>query len=129
METRRIGGAGGIDISIVGIGCNAFGRRLSQDESIPVIHAAMDAGISFFDTAEGYGDGLSEQYIGRAIKGRRDEVRIATKFGYNVQHATGKGKGSAENIRLAIERSLTMSICIRSTGSTPRRRLPKRWAR
>ena len=106
MEVRRIGGDDGVDISIVGIGCNAFGRRLSESESIPVIHAAMDAGITFFDTAEGYGDGLSEQYIGRAIKGRRDEIRIATKFGYNVQHAMDKGKGSAENIRLAIDRSL-----------------------
>ena len=106
METRRIGGEDGFDISIVGIGCNAFGRRLSEADSIPVIHAAIDAGITFFDTAEGYGNGLSEEYIGRAIEGRRDEIQIATKFGYNVQHATDKGKGSAENIRLAIDRSL-----------------------
>ena len=106
METRRIGGEDGFDISIVGIGCNAFGRRLSEADSIPVIHAAIDAGITFFDTAEGYGNGLSEEYIGRAIEGCRDEIQIATKFGYNVQHATDKGKGSAENIRLAIDRSL-----------------------
>lgn len=106
METRRIGGEDGFDVSVVGIGCNAFGRRLSEADSIPVIRAALDAGITFFDTAEGYGNGLSEEYIGRAIEGRRHELRIATKFGYNILHATGRGKGSAENIRLAIDASL-----------------------
>lgn len=106
METRRIGGDDGFDISIVGLGCNAFGRRISEEESRPVIHAALDAGITFFDTAEGYGNGLSEEFIGRAIKGRRDEMQLATKVGYNMLHVEGKGKGSRDNIMVAIDESL-----------------------
>lgn len=106
METRRIGGETGIDISVVGLGCNAFGRRISEEASKKVIDGAIDVGITFFDTAEGYGNGLSEEFIGRAIEGQRDRLRIATKFGYNMLHAEGKGKGSRENIMLAIDKSL-----------------------
>ena len=64
MESRRIGGESGFDITLVGLGCNAFGRRIDQDATTRVIDGALDAGITFFDTAEGYGDGRSEQYIG-----------------------------------------------------------------
>ena len=106
MDTRRIGGENGFDISVVGLGCNAFGRRKSEAESIPVIQAAFDAGITFFDTAEGYGNGHSEEYIGRALKGHRDEVRIATKFGMVASHVPGKGNGSRENAKAAIDMSL-----------------------
>jgi aryl-alcohol dehydrogenase-like predicted oxidoreductase len=106
METRRIGGASGFDITIVGLGCNAFGRRIDQDATTKVINGALDAGITFFDTAEGYGNGLSEVYIGNALKGRRDQVTLATKVGYNMLHVKGKGKGSPENIRVAIDLSL-----------------------
>lgn len=106
MDTRRIGGANGFDISVVGLGCNAFGRRKSEAESVPVIQAALDAGITFFDTAEGYGNGHSEEYIGRALKGLRDEVQIATKFGMVASHVPGKAKGSRENARAAIDMSL-----------------------
>ncbi len=106
METRRIGGESGFDITIVGLGCNAFGRRIDQDAATMVINGALDAGITFFDTAEGYGNGLSEEYIGNALKGRRDQVTLATKVGYNMLHVEGKGKGSPENIRIAIDLSL-----------------------
>jgi len=106
METRRIGGESGFDITIVGLGCNAFGRRIDQEASTKVINGALDAGITFFDTAEGYGNGLSEIYIGNALKGRRDQVKLATKVGYNMLHVKGKGKGSRENIRVAIDLSL-----------------------
>ena len=106
METRRIGGESGFDITIVGLGCNAFGRRIDQDAATKVINGALDAGITFFDTAEGYGNGLSEVYIGNALKGRRDQVALATKVGYNMLHVKGKGKGSPENIRVAIDLSL-----------------------
>ena len=106
METRRIGGESGFDITIVGLGCNAFGRRIDQDAATKVINCALDAGITFFDTAEGYGNGLSEVYIGNALKGRRDQVTLATKVGYNMLHVKGKGKGSPENIRVAIDLSL-----------------------
>ena len=106
MDTKRIGGQNGIDISVVGMGCNAFGRRLDYETSRPVIHAAFDTGINFFDTAEAYGDGLSEEFIGRAIKGRRDQVFLATKFGLRTLHVPGKGKGSRDNAMVAIDMSL-----------------------
>ena len=106
METRRIGGDAGFEITVVGLGCNAFGRRIDQDETTKVINGALDAGVTFFDTAEGYGNGRSEEYIGNALKGRRDQVTLATKVGYNMLHVEGKGRGSPENISVAIDLSL-----------------------
>ena len=106
METRRIGGEAGFEITVVGLGCNAFGRRIDQEATTKVINGALDSGITFYDTAEGYGNGLSEEYIGNSLKGRRDKVTLATKVGYNMLHVDGKGKGSRENIRIAIDLSL-----------------------
>ena len=106
METRRIGGTDGFDVTIVGLGCNAFGRRLDEADSRPVIHAALDAGITFFDTAEIYGDGLSEEFIGRALEGRRDDIVLATKFGLRTINVPGKGRGSRANAMAAIDKSL-----------------------
>lgn len=82
MQTRRIGT---LDVSIVGLGCNNFGSRLpGYEESERVIHAALDAGINFFDTADIYGGTKSEEYLGRALKDRRGEAIIATKFGNKI---------------------------------------------
>jgi len=106
METRRIGGANGFDVSLVGLGCNAFGRRFDEERSRPVIRAALDAGITFFDTAEIYGDGLSEEFIGRALAGRRDEIILATKFGLRTLNVPGKGRGSRANGMAAVDKSL-----------------------
>ena len=106
METRRLGGAGGFDVTVVGLGCNAFGRRFDEATSRPVIHAALDAGIRFFDTAEIYGNGLSEEFIGRALGGRRHEVVLATKFGLRKSHVRGKGSGSRANAMVAVDKSL-----------------------
>ena len=106
METRRIGGDAGFEITVVGLGCNAFGRRIDQEATTKVINGALDAGVTFFDTAEGYGDGRSEEYIGNAMKGRRDQVTLATKVGYNMLHVEGRGRGSPENIGIAIDLSL-----------------------
>ncbi|HEX5829729.1 MAG TPA: aldo/keto reductase [Gemmatimonadaceae bacterium] len=78
METRRIGS---LEVSVVGLGCNNFGGRLDADATAAVVHAALDAGIDFLDTADIYGKGLSEEYVGRAIRDRRDDVVLATKFG------------------------------------------------
>jgi aryl-alcohol dehydrogenase-like predicted oxidoreductase len=80
MEYRRLGHSG-LKVSVAGLGCNNFGMRLDQAESTAVIHAALDAGVNFFDTAYIYGGGQSEEFIGNAIAGRRDEVVLATKFG------------------------------------------------
>ena len=106
MEKNRLGGADGFDITVVGLGCNAFGRRLDEADSTPVIHAALDAGINFFDTAEIYGDGLSEEFIGRALEGHRHEVILATKFGLRTLNVPGKGRGSRANAMAAIDKSL-----------------------
>ncbi len=106
MELRRLGGEDGFYITVVGLGCNAFGRRLPEADSAPVIHAALDAGINFFDTAEIYGDGLSEEFIGRALEGHRHEVILATKFGLRTRNVPGKGTGSRANAMAAVDKSL-----------------------
>jgi aryl-alcohol dehydrogenase-like predicted oxidoreductase len=79
MEQRELG-LGGPKLSVVGLGCNNFGMRIDADESAAVVHAALDAGITHFDTAEMYGGGHSEEFLGAALGARRDDVVIATKF-------------------------------------------------
>jgi aryl-alcohol dehydrogenase-like predicted oxidoreductase len=101
VETRRIGS---LDVSVVGLGCNNFGSRLDEDGSRRVVHAALDAGITMFDTADIYGATASEQYLGRALGPRRDEVVVATKFGGAVDGGTG-GAG-AGYVEQAVEASL-----------------------
>ena len=79
METRRIGD---LDVSLVGLGCNNFGGRIDADQTQQVVDAALEAGITLFDTADVYGgDGASEELLGRALGSRRDQAIIATKFG------------------------------------------------
>ena len=106
MEKRFIGGENGLEVSLVGLGCNAFGRRVDEKGTHAVIDAAIDAGIDFFDTAETYGDGNSELFIGTGLKEKRDKVFLATKFGFGHSHVDGKPKGSPENIRVAVDQSL-----------------------
>ncbi|MDD9913952.1 MAG: aldo/keto reductase, partial [Rhodospirillaceae bacterium] len=101
-----IGGAGGLEASLVGLGCNAFGRRVDEAGTRAVMDAAIDAGITFFDTAETYGDGESERFMGSGLTGKRDKIVLATKFGFSKSHVAGKKKGSAENIQAALDRSL-----------------------
>lgn len=79
MQTRTLGGDGPA-LSVVGIGCNNFGMKIDADASREVVHAALDAGITHFDTAEMYGGGQSEQWLGEALGARRDDVVIASKF-------------------------------------------------
>jgi aryl-alcohol dehydrogenase-like predicted oxidoreductase len=96
-------GRSGLEVSAVGLGCNNFGRRLDLAGSRAVIDAALDAGITFLDTADVYGDGASERFIGEALAGRRDRVVLATKFGLGP--ADGPG-GSPANVRRAVTASL-----------------------
>ncbi len=101
MEFRKIGV---LNVSVVGLGCNNFGRRLDANGAATVVNAALDAGINFLDTADVYGSGQSEEFIGRALGKRRTEAIIATKFGNNME---GQGRGaSPEYIRRAVEASL-----------------------
>src|SRR5262249_26519869 len=78
METRSLGS---LDVTVVGLGCNNFGMRLDEERTPVVVQAALDEGIPLFDTADIYGGGKSEEFVGRALGARRDEVIVATKFG------------------------------------------------
>jgi aryl-alcohol dehydrogenase-like predicted oxidoreductase len=101
VEKRTIGS---LEVSLAGLGCNNFGWRIDVDGTAAVVNAAIESGISFFDTADIYGSGQSEEYLGRALKGRRDKVLIATKFGMKM--ADGKEGGKPVYIRQAAEDSL-----------------------
>ena len=81
MIKRRVGG---LDVSVVGLGCNNFGRRLDVGATAKVVDAAIGAGINFFDTADIYGATRSEEFLGRALGKRRRDVIIATKFGMAI---------------------------------------------
>jgi aryl-alcohol dehydrogenase-like predicted oxidoreductase len=96
-----------LTVSAVGLGCNNFGRRLDRAGTRAVIDAALDAGITFFDTADVYGgDGASERLIGEALEGRRDGVVLATKFGMALSGDGGEPRGSRAYARRALEASL-----------------------
>jgi aryl-alcohol dehydrogenase-like predicted oxidoreductase len=83
VETRRIGS---LQVSAVGLGCNNFGMRIDEATSAAVVRAALDAGITFFDTADVYAEGKSEEFLGRALGRRRADVAVATKFGHSRGH-------------------------------------------
>jgi len=102
METRTIGK---LDASAVGLGCNNFGGRIDEAATNEVVNAALDAGITLFDTADTYGGTLSEEYLGRALGSRRDDAIIATKFGVPIDDER-KGGASATYIARAVEDSL-----------------------
>jgi aryl-alcohol dehydrogenase-like predicted oxidoreductase len=105
MEARRLGDSA-VEVSVVGLGCNQIGRRLDLDGTRAVVDAALESGITFFDTADIYGGaGRSEELLGETLEGRRDGVVIGTKFGMDM--GDGKGpRGSAAYIRDAIDASL-----------------------
>ena len=81
MLTRRIGS---LEVSVIGVGCNNFGRKLDSEATTKVVDAAIGEGINFFDTADIYGSTKSEEYLGRALGKRRQDVIVATKFGMKV---------------------------------------------
>lgn len=104
LETRQLGD-GALQVSVVGVGCNNFGRRLDAEGTAKVVQAALDEGITFFDTADTYGQGQSEEMLGAALAGRRDMAVIATKFGMDMG---GEGRRGASRrwISIAVEDSL-----------------------
>jgi aryl-alcohol dehydrogenase-like predicted oxidoreductase len=103
VETTRLG-ASDLDVSRVGLGCNNFGWRLDLAATRAVIDAALDEGITFLDTADVYGGGNSERFIGAALQDRRGRVVLASKFGQD-DGVPGPG-GSRGHVRRAIEASL-----------------------
>jgi aryl-alcohol dehydrogenase-like predicted oxidoreductase len=103
VQTRSIGS---VDVSVVGLGCNNFGGRIDAEATDGVVGAALEVGITLFDTAEVYGGGgTSEELLGRALGSRRDEVVIATKFGMEIPDRV-PGGASPERVREAVEGSL-----------------------
>ncbi len=110
MRYRRLGDSG-LVVSVVGIGCNNFGRKIDAEGTRAVVDAALDHGVNLFDTADIYGTphGASEELLGAALKGRRDDVIIATKFGMDMAGANGAdlgARGSRRYIARAVEASL-----------------------
>src|SRR5215211_2777649 len=103
-------GPSGLTVSTVGLGCNNFGARMADEDVPAVVNAAIDAGITLFDTADVYGNvGGSEILLGEALGSRRGEVIIATKFGSDMRGANGPdwgARGSRRYIRIAVENSL-----------------------
>ena len=110
MRYRRLGDSG-LVVSVVGLGCNNFGGRIDAARTNEVVRAALDEGITLFDTADIYGNpaGASEELLGRALGSRRDEVVVATKFGMDTRGANGPdwgARGSRRYIHRAVEASL-----------------------
>jgi aryl-alcohol dehydrogenase-like predicted oxidoreductase len=105
MRMRPLGDDGP-DVAVVGLGTNNFGPRIDFDQARSVVDAALDAGVTLFDTADIYGQGTSEEFIGRALAGRRDRVLIATKFGKTMDEHPAERRGAREYIRWAVEGSL-----------------------
>ncbi len=105
MRMRRLGNEGP-DVPVVGLGCNNFGMRVDLEGTRAVVEAALDVGVTFFDTADIYGgQGGSESFLGEALEGRRDRILLATKFGGDMGDGT-EARGSRAYIRKAIEGSL-----------------------
>src|ERR1700712_215503 len=109
-DIRRLGHSG-LAVSAVGLGCNNFGLRLHLDGRRARVEAALDAGVTLFDTSDGYGGepGTSERFLGEILQGRRDDIVLATKFGTHLKGSLGPdrhARGSRRYIRRAVEGSL-----------------------
>ena len=106
METRNLGRSG-LRVSVIGLGCNNFGGRLNVDATRRVVHRALDAGITLFDTADMYGNrGGSETQLGEVLGDRRKDIVLATKFGWAMDDAEKLKGGSRQYIITAVEASL-----------------------
>lgn len=106
MEQRNIGPSG-LRASLLGLGCNNFGPRLDIEATRRVVHKALDLGVTFFDTADVYGNGTSEQQLGQVLGDRRKDVVIASKFGMAMDKEAKLTGASRRYIMRAVEASLT----------------------
>ena len=105
MKYRQLGKSG-LQVSAVGLGANNFGGRVDAKRTASVLHAALDSGVNFIDTSNSYGGGLSEQYIGDALKGRREEAVIATKVSSRVADGPNNAGNSRKHIFDQVDISL-----------------------
>ena len=103
MQTRSLGQ---LQVSLLGVGCNNFGRRVDAQGTRAVVDAALDAGVNLFDTADAYGDGSSEELLGQALAGRRQRALIATKFGSVFGGDPQQSGARPEYVRAACDASL-----------------------
>ena len=106
MEYRQLG-ASGLEVSLVGLGTNNFGRRCDRAQSARVLDQAVEDGINFIDTANIYSAGESETHIGHWLKGKRDAVLIATKFGMKMGDGPMRMGASRQHIMDSVDASLT----------------------
>jgi aryl-alcohol dehydrogenase-like predicted oxidoreductase len=106
MKLRRLGNSG-LKVSEVGLGCNNFGMRIDEAQTQAVVDAAIDAGVTLFDTADIYGATKSEEFLGKALGKRRQNVVVATKFGMRVGDDERRKGGSRRWIMRAVEDSLS----------------------
>jgi aryl-alcohol dehydrogenase-like predicted oxidoreductase len=97
-----------VNFTRVGLGCNNFGRRVDLEGTRSVVDAAIEAGVTFLDTADVYGEkaGASEELLGEVLEGRRDDVVLATKFGFDIGAGPDAPRGSREYVRWAVDGSL-----------------------
>lgn len=101
MQTRKVGS---LQVSVVGLGCNNFGWRIDAEASAKIIDTAIESGVTFFDTADRYGKGQSEDFLGRALGKRRDQIILATKFGMEMEK--GQQGASPKYVLEAVDASL-----------------------
>jgi aryl-alcohol dehydrogenase-like predicted oxidoreductase len=111
MQKRTLGIKSGLEVSALGFGCmgisQSYGRPSSREDGIAIIRAAVDGGVTFFDTAEVYGPYTNEDVVGEALEPVRDQVAIATKFGFNIEHGKMAGLNSRPSqIRAVADASL-----------------------
>ena len=105
MRTRALG-EGGPEVSVVGLGTNNFGPRIDLEQTRAVLETALEEGVTLIDTANTYGQGTSEDFIGQVLEGRLDRVVVATKFGMEMRGEPAIPRGSRDYIRWAVEGSL-----------------------
>ena len=105
MEYRRVGRSG-LQVSALGLGTNNFGTRADAFDSVRVVERALDLGVNMIDTSNSYAQGLSEEYIGRALKGKRHQALVATKVSSRVAEGPNRAGNSRQHIFAEIENSL-----------------------
>jgi aryl-alcohol dehydrogenase-like predicted oxidoreductase len=105
VQFRKLG-ASGLHVSAIGLGCNPFGNEVDAPTARAIVDRAIEAGVNYFDSADSYYSGRSEEYLGAALKGRRHEVIVATKFGNRVGSGPNDGGASRHHIIASCEASL-----------------------
>jgi aryl-alcohol dehydrogenase-like predicted oxidoreductase len=105
VQFRKLG-ASGLQVSAIGLGCNPFGNEVDLDTARRIVDRAIELGVTYFDSADSYYAGRSEEYLGQALKGRRHQVIVATKFGNRVGHGPNESGASRHHIFASCEASL-----------------------